>query len=125
MMCGNEQAAPWCLVLTGNTTAATKSEAATLQLPDVAAEVFPTIHPSLLEEAARLPHNTFFPPFLDPAIFSLACHPSTVQWAVSVGLTGGVAAIQPRLIQGPSIQQLGLGARPRYKLVNSFIFHLI
>ena len=79
MMCGNEQAAPWCLVLTGNTTAATESEAATLKLPDVAADVFPTIHPSLQEEAARLPHNTFFPPFLDPAISSLACHPSTVQ----------------------------------------------
>ena len=47
MMCGNEQAAPWCLVLTGNTTAATESEAATLKLPDVAADVFPTIHPSL------------------------------------------------------------------------------
>ena len=78
MMCGNEQAAPWCLVLTGNTTAATESEAATLKLPDVAADVFPTIHPSLQEEAARLPHNTFFPPFLDPAISSLACHPSTV-----------------------------------------------
>ena len=47
MMCGNEQAAPWCLVLTGNTTAATESEAATLKPPDVAADVFPTIHPSL------------------------------------------------------------------------------
>ena len=47
MMCSNEQAAPWCLVLTGNTTAATESEAATLKLPDVAADVFPTIHPSL------------------------------------------------------------------------------
>ena len=82
MMCGNEQAAPWCLVLTGNTTAATESEAATLKLPDVAADVFPTIHPSLQEEAARLPHNTFFPPFLDPAISSLACHPSTVQWGM-------------------------------------------
>ena len=86
MMCGNGQAAPWCLVLTGNTTAATESEAATLKLPDVAADVFPTIHPSLQEEAARLPHNTFFPPpFLDPAISSLACHPSTVHctlWVV-------------------------------------------
>ena len=47
IMCGNEQAAPWCLVLTGNTPAATESEAATLKLPDVAADVFPTIHPSL------------------------------------------------------------------------------
>ena len=81
MMCGNEQAAPWCLVLTGNTTAATESEAATLKLPDVAADVFPTIHLSLQEEAARLPHYTFFPPFLDPAISSLACHPRTVHCA--------------------------------------------
>ena len=79
-MCGNEQAAPWCLVLTGNTTAATESEAATLKFPDVAADVFPTIHPFLKEEAARLPQYTFFPPFLDPAISSLACHPSTVHW---------------------------------------------
>ena len=47
MMCGNEQAAPWCLVLTGNTTAATESEAATLKLPVVAADVFPTTPPSL------------------------------------------------------------------------------
>ena len=47
MIRGNEQAAPWCLVLTGNTTAATESEAATLKLPDVTADVFPTIHPSL------------------------------------------------------------------------------
>ena len=73
MMCGNEQAAPWCLVLTGKTTAATESEAATLKLPDVAADVFPTIHPSFQEEAARLRlrlQNTFFPPFLDPAISS-------------------------------------------------------
>ena len=46
MMCGNEQAAPWCLMPTGNTTAATESEAATFKLPDVAADVFPTIHPS-------------------------------------------------------------------------------
>ena len=79
MMCGNEQAASWYLVLTGNTTAATESEAATLKLPDVAADVFPTIHPSLKEEAARLPHNIFFPPFCDPAIPSLARHPRTVQ----------------------------------------------
>ena len=79
MMCGNEQAAPWCLLLTGNTTAATESEAATLKLPDV----FPTIHPFLKEEAARLPHNTFFPPFLDPAISSLACHPRTVHWGLA------------------------------------------
>ena len=79
MMCGNEQAAPWDLVLTGNITASTESEAVTLKLPDVAADVFPTIHPCLSEEAARLPHNTFFPPFLDSAIYSLACHPSTVQ----------------------------------------------
>ena len=47
MMCGNEQAAPWCLVLTGNTTAAIESEAPTPKLPDVAADVFPTIYPSL------------------------------------------------------------------------------
>ena len=80
MMCGNEQAAPWCLALTGNTTAATESEAATLKLPDVAADVFPTIQPSLQEEAAWLPHYTFSPPFLNPAISSLACHPRTVQW---------------------------------------------
>ena len=39
MMCGNEHAAPWCLVLTGNTTAATESEATTLKLPDGAADV--------------------------------------------------------------------------------------
>ena len=39
MMCGNEQAAPWCLVLKGNKTAATESEADTLQLHDVAADV--------------------------------------------------------------------------------------
>ena len=44
MMCGNEQADPWCLVLTRNTTAATESEAATLKLPDAAADMFPTIH---------------------------------------------------------------------------------
>ena len=78
MMCGNEQAAPWYLKLTGNTTTATESEAATLKLPDVALDVFPTINPYLQEEAAWLPHNTFFPPFLDPAISSLACHPSIV-----------------------------------------------
>ena len=47
MMCGNEQAAPLCLVLAGNTTAATESEAATLKLPDVAAVVFSTTPPSL------------------------------------------------------------------------------
>ena len=47
MMCGNEQAASQCLVLTGNTTAATESEAATLKLLGVAADVFPTIHSSL------------------------------------------------------------------------------
>ena len=47
MMCSNEQAAPWYLMLTGNTTVATESEAATLKLSDVAADVFPTIHPSL------------------------------------------------------------------------------
>ena len=41
MMCGNEQAAPWGHGLTGNTTAAT------LKLSDMAADVFPTIHPSL------------------------------------------------------------------------------
>ena len=47
MVCGNEQAAPRCLVLTGNTTAATESEAATLKLPDVAADVFSATPPSL------------------------------------------------------------------------------
>ena len=52
MMCGNEQTAPWCLVLTGNTTAATKSEAATLELPDVAADVFLTSQTSLLDNSA-------------------------------------------------------------------------
>ena len=67
-------------MVTGNTTAATESEAATLKPPDVAADVFPTLHPSLQEEAAQLPHYTPFPPFLDPAISTLACHPSTVQW---------------------------------------------
>ena len=72
-MCGNEQAAPWCLVLTGNTTAATKSEAATLKLPDVAADVLPTIHPSLQEEAARLPHNTFFIEFSMSPQYSALC----------------------------------------------------
>ena len=53
MIRGNEQAAPWCLVLTGNTTGATESEAETLQLPDVAADVFPTIH--------HCPQDTVYP----------------------------------------------------------------
>ena len=47
MMCGNEQAVLWYFVLTGNITDATESEAATIKLPDVAADVFPTIPPSL------------------------------------------------------------------------------
>ena len=47
MMCGNEQAAPWWLVLIGNTTAATESEAANLKLPEVAADEFNTLQTSL------------------------------------------------------------------------------
>ena len=47
MMCGNEQAAPWCLELTGNTPGATESEAVTLKLLDVAADVFSATPPSL------------------------------------------------------------------------------
>ena len=85
-MCGSRAAASWWTVQpTGNTPVATKSEAATLKLPSMAADVFPTSQTSPEVACARLPHSIFFPPFLNLAISSLACHPSTVQWCQHVG----------------------------------------
>ena len=40
MMCGNEQAAPWCLVLTGNTPAATETEMGGLGAETLGTETF-------------------------------------------------------------------------------------
>ena len=112
MMCGNEQAASWCLVLTGNTTGATESEAATLKFPDVAVDVFSATSPSLQEEAARLPRHAaqhIFPPFLDPAIYSFACHPRTVHCvppplasqsvSQSVSMSHLASQVHPHLLQ--------------------------
>ena len=49
----------------GSTPVATESEAATLKLTAMAADVFPTSQTSLLKEPAQLPNNTFFPPILN------------------------------------------------------------
>ena len=80
LLCGSRTAASWWTVQPrGKTPAATKSEAAFLELPSMVADVFPTSQTSPEEACARLLHSKFFPPFLNPAISSLACHPRTVQ----------------------------------------------